>query len=103
MSAPLLLRFCVVAVLVVSSGRARAEEAGGGVAFAPAFTQAFRDTVPQLSDRDAYYVTGWRATPPAAFQQAMQDALDHLRHRRSITLDEAINLIWSYLLFDAYR
>ena len=91
------------AVLFDLYARARSEEARGGVAFAQAFTQAFGDIVPQLSDRDAYAVTAWRATPPAAFQQPMQDGLDHLRPQRSLTLNEAMNLIWSYLLLDAYR
>ena len=90
------------AVLFDLYARARAEEAHGGVSFAQAFAQAFRDTVPQLSDRDAYAVTDWRVTP-TAFQQAMQDGLDHLRPKRSITPNEAIDLIWGYLLLDAYR
>ena len=90
------------AVLFDLYARARAEAAHGGVSFAQAFAQAFRDTVPQLSDRDAYAVTDWRVTP-TAFQQAMQDGLDHLRPKRSITPNEAIDLIWGYLLLDARR
>ncbi len=82
---------------------ARAIEAKDHVPFAQAFTQAYRETVPKLGDLDTYMVTRWFGTPLAVLQDTLQKSFDQRRARNSITLPDAIDLIWTYLSFDAYR
>jgi uncharacterized protein len=82
---------------------AKAVEAADRVPFAQAFTQAYRDVVPNLSDRDAFAVTGWLETPVSGLQDALQKAFDQRRAKGSIPLSDAVELVWTYLAFDAYR
>ncbi len=91
------------AMLLDLYAHARAVEASGGVSFAQAFTQAFREVVPPLNDRDAYAVTSWLRTPLPSLQNALQKSFDRLRGKSNITLPEAIDLIRTYLSFDAHR
>lgn len=82
---------------------AKAAEFERGQPFAAGFAQAFRDTVPRLSDRNAYLVTTWLATPPAAFAQTLQRQIERLRARPQLTLPEAIELLRSHLAYRAQR
>jgi putative CocE/NonD family hydrolase len=83
--------------------RARAIEATDRVPFAQAFAQAFREVVPHLSDQDAYALTGWLATPIAGFRDNLQKSFDQRRTKGNVALADAVNLIWAYLSYDAYR
>jgi putative CocE/NonD family hydrolase len=83
--------------------RAKSIEGATGTPFARAYAQAYLDIVPHVSDLDAYAVTGWLAAPPAEFQQTLQKYLDRRRGKTSIPLPEALDLVWAYLAFDAYR
>ncbi len=82
---------------------AKAMEAENRVPFAQAFTQSFRDVVPRLNDADAYAVTRWLATSLPVFQEALQKSFDQRRLKDSISASDAMDLIWTYLGFEAYR
>jgi putative CocE/NonD family hydrolase len=83
--------------------RARAMEADNRASFADNFTTSFRDMVSGLSDQDAYTVIRWLETPLADLRNALQAALDGLRNKERIDQTEAVELIRSYVSFDAYR
>jgi uncharacterized protein len=83
--------------------RARASAGQGPTAFAEAYAKAYQQTVPQLSDLDAYTLNGWLARPVYQFREALQHALDQARQQPRISINHAIDLVWSYLTFDAYR
>jgi putative CocE/NonD family hydrolase len=82
---------------------AKALEAENHVTFAEGFARSFREVTGHLSDHDAYAVTGWFAIPPAVARDALQKAFDQQRTNDIIGQPEAIDLIWKYLAFDAYR
>ena len=82
---------------------ARALEADDRISFADGFTRSFREVAARFSDHDAYAVARWLETPPASLREALQKALDQQRTRDIITQAEAVELIWKYLAFDAYR
>jgi uncharacterized protein len=83
--------------------RAKAMEAESRIAFAEAFTQAYKDVIPRLNDQDAYTVTQWLGTSPAVYRYALQKLFDQQRADDSIGQTEAVALIRAYLAFDAYR
>ncbi|HZO21739.1 MAG TPA: CocE/NonD family hydrolase [Steroidobacteraceae bacterium] len=83
--------------------QARDVEAEKGTPFDRGFAQAYRDTVSKLSDQDAYNVTGWLALPVSGFQEVVQRTFDQWRSKGSIPQVDAVDLIWNYLVFDAYR
>ncbi|MEJ0004812.1 MAG: CocE/NonD family hydrolase [Steroidobacteraceae bacterium] len=83
--------------------RARELSNQGNVPFAEAYARAYQQTVPALSDLDAYTLNGWLARPVYQFRAALQHALDQDRSQPRITTEHAIDLIWAYLTFDAYR
>src|ERR1019366_601875 len=82
---------------------ARAMESENRVPFAQAFSQSFRVVIPRLKDQDAYAVTRWLGTSRPVFQEALQKAFDQQRLKDSVSVAEAMELIWTYLGFDAYR
>jgi hypothetical protein len=82
---------------------ARAIEAEGRLDFAAALAQSFQEVVPSLSDPDAYEIT-WNFEAPAPESlQALQSQFDRLRPKGSVTLPEAVDLIWAYFSFTAYQ
>ncbi len=83
--------------------QARAAEADRSTPFPQAFTQAFQDTSAKLGDLDAYSLTGWLALPVSGFQDSLQRSLDQWRQRGNIPLNDAIDLVWQYFAYDAYR
>jgi uncharacterized protein len=83
--------------------RARALEAENKIPFAQAFANSYLDVVPKLGDEDAYLVTGWLGTSPLAFRDALQKSFDQRRAQDSIGQSDAVDLIWAYLSYDAYR
>jgi putative CocE/NonD family hydrolase len=56
-----------------------------------------------LDDQDAYTVMRWLETPLSDMRNALQAALDGLRNKERIDQGQAVELIRSYVSFDAYR
>ena len=83
--------------------RARAMEADNRAPFAENFAKSFRDMMSMLDDQDAYTVIGWLETPLPELRNALQTALDGLRNKDRIDQAEAVELIRSYVSFEAYR
>ena len=83
--------------------RARATEAERRVSFADSFARTYRDIVPRLGDLEAFSVSERFRMSPTIYRDALQRAFDQRRIRDSITPAEAVELIWTYLAFDAYR
>ena len=82
---------------------ARALEAAGRVQFAQALAQSFQEVVTRQSDPDAYAITWSFEAPPPISVEALQQQVDRLRPKGSVTLPEAVDLIWNYFSFTAYR
>jgi uncharacterized protein len=91
------------AVLYDIYARARAIQDSQKVPFARAFTQAYREIVPRLSDEDAFFVTRWFGVPLSTLQDNLQRAFDFWRPKGSIPLPQAIDLVWTYLAYEALR
>jgi putative CocE/NonD family hydrolase len=75
----------------------------GPLPFAQAYTRAYQQTLTPLSDLDAFTLNRWLVRPVYQFREALQHALDQYRSQPRITTAHAIDLIWTYLNFDAYR
>ena len=82
---------------------AHAIEEADHVRFAQALAQSFQQVVPRLSDPEAYAITWNFQAPPPISLEAMQSQFDRLRPKGAVTLAEAVDLIWSYFSFRAYR
>ncbi len=82
---------------------AKALETENRVSFADGFTRSFREVIGRLNDHDAYAVTRWLQLSPALFKGALQKSLDQQRTNDIIDQANAVELIWKYLAFDAYR
>jgi putative CocE/NonD family hydrolase len=83
--------------------RARAMEAENRAPFAENFANSFRAMISALDDQDAYTVIRWLETPVPDLRNALQAALDGLRNKERIDQAEAVELIRSYVSFEAYR
>ena len=82
---------------------AKALEAQNRITFAEAFASAFRESIRRLDDHDAFVVMQWLGESPALYQEALQKSLDQQRPQDSIEQGGAVDLIWKYIAFDAYR
>jgi len=82
---------------------ARAREADDKGRFPQTYPTAYRAIASLLSDQDAYTLTGWVAAPVGPFRDAVQRAFDQWRSKGSIAQTDAIDLVWTWLVFDAYR
>ncbi len=82
---------------------AKALETENRVSFGDAFARAFREVVGRLNDRDAYAVTRWLETSPAVAREVLQKAIDQQRTNDIIGPAAAVELIWKYIAFDAFR
>ena len=82
---------------------AKAVEIENKVTFADAFTSSYRDSMRPLDDRDEFAVARWLGTSPSVYRDALQRAFDQFRSRDRIDESDAIELIWKYVAFDAYR
>ncbi len=91
------------AILIDLYARARAQAEKESIPPAQTFAQAFRETVPQLPDTDAYAVTTWLGAPASAYEEPLQRALNRARGSDRISLDDAIHLMWTYLALEADR
>lgn len=83
--------------------QAKAIETGDHVPFAQAYSLTYKAVVPKLSDLDAFNLSGWLEMPVAGLQETLQKAFDQRRAKGNIPQADAIDLIWTYLSFDAYR
>ncbi len=91
------------AVIVDLYLHARALAADGSLPFAESYSRAFQQTVPPLSDLDAFTFNSWLARPVYQLRDVLQRSLDQYRQQPRISTDHAIELIWNFLNFDAYR
>jgi putative CocE/NonD family hydrolase len=82
---------------------AKALETQSRFTFAEALTTSFRESIKHLNDREAHAVTQWLGESPALYQESLQRAFDQQRSSDSIDLADAVELIWKYVAFDAYR
>ncbi len=82
---------------------ARSRQAEDKGPFTKTYGTAYRAFVPSLSDQDAYVLTGWLAAPVAPLRDAVQRAFDQWRAQGRIPQTDAVELVWTYLRFDAYR
>ncbi|HMI73271.1 MAG TPA: CocE/NonD family hydrolase [Steroidobacteraceae bacterium] len=82
---------------------AKALETQSRFTFAEALTTSFRDTIRHLNDHEAHAVTQWLGESPALYQESVQRAFDQQRSSDSIDQADAVELIWKYVAFDAYR
>jgi uncharacterized protein len=82
---------------------ARSREADDKGDFTKTYPVAYRAIVSPLGDQDANTLTGWLNTPVGPFRETVQRAFDQWRPKGSIPLADALELIWAYLQFDAYR
>jgi putative CocE/NonD family hydrolase len=78
-------------------------EAEKHVLFGTAFATSFHEAFAQLDDRDAFAATQWLTGSPRGFRDALQKLFDKEKGKDRIEQDEAVNLIWTYMSFDAYR
>jgi putative CocE/NonD family hydrolase len=83
--------------------RARAIEAQDHVSFAQAFTQSFQDLALRLDNPDTFTLIKRLRTPVSVLQADLQKALDAHRAKGTIAMPEAIDLIRTYLAYDAFR
>ena len=83
--------------------RARAIESSDGASFPSAFSTAFRETMSALDDRHAYEVEHWLTVPTEPLRESLQRALDERREKTTITLEQALALVRTWLAFDAYH
>jgi hypothetical protein len=82
---------------------AKALEAENKVSFTDAFTRSFHEVIGRLNDHDAYAVTRSLGMSLAGFREALQKSLDQQRTKDIIDQSDAVELLWKYLSFDAYR
>ena len=82
---------------------AKAIEAANRVPFTESFATAFRSIVSHLSNQEAFRVTEHITAPPGVFQDALQKSFDQLKTRDSLSEPDALQLIWTYLSYEAFR
>jgi putative CocE/NonD family hydrolase len=83
--------------------RARNIQAHDKLPFDRAFEQSYDDLVPQLNDQDAYAIISQLEIPPAVSHNALQKLMERDRSRKSVDLSEAVELVWAYVSYEAYR
>jgi uncharacterized protein len=83
--------------------RARAIETTDELSFPDAYGQAFRETMANLDDLDAYEREDWFVAPLEPLQAAVQRDLDEIGGKSSIALEQALELVRSWFAFESYR
>ncbi|HEY5102025.1 MAG TPA: hypothetical protein VII70_04515, partial [Steroidobacteraceae bacterium] len=83
--------------------RARAIEAQDRVSFDKAFNQSFQDVLLRLNNPDAYALFRRLRTPVSVYQEELQKTFDERRQKATIALPDAVELIRTYLTYDAHR
>jgi uncharacterized protein len=82
---------------------ARAREAEDKGPFTKTYGVAYRAIVAPLSGTDALLLSSYLDAPVTPSRDAVQRAFDQWRPKGSIPQADAIDLVWTYLQFDAYR
>jgi uncharacterized protein len=82
---------------------AKALEARERIPFSEAYTKAHQEVVGHLSDHDAYAVARWLEVPAQESRDNFQKLLDEQRPKDIIDQAEAVQLLWAYLGYEAYR
>jgi putative CocE/NonD family hydrolase len=82
---------------------AKALESSRQIPFDQSLAPAFKDIVSNLSDHDAYSLGGYLQTPLPAPKEALQQAFDQNRSRTSVSLEQALDLVWAYVAVEAHR
>ena len=82
---------------------ARANEINDKLAFGVAFSQAYREVSAKLSDRDAFVLGNWIASPLTPFQSELENAFARTRKSGEFDLATAIDLVRIYLAYDSQR
>ena len=82
---------------------AKSREAEGKGPFTKAYATAYRAFAKDMSDTDAYQLTDWLSAPVTPFRDAVQRAFDQWRPQGRIPQADAVDLIWTWLAYDAYR
>ncbi len=70
--------------------------------FGRAFSQAFNEVIPRLDDLTDYAITSWFSAPLSVFQGALQSELSSVHGQKSITLQQALDLLWAYLAYEVH-
>ena len=83
--------------------RARAIESQVRTPFGNAYAQAFRDAVNRIEDLDAHVLEHQLTTPLQPLQEGLQRSLDQRRGKTNIALNDAVDLVWAWFAFEAYR
>lgn len=82
---------------------ARSREADDKGVFTKTYGVAYRAIVSALSGTDAFAMSDYLNMPVGPYRDAVQRAFDQWRPKGSIPQSDAIDLVWMYLQFDAYR
>ena len=82
---------------------ARSRESDDKGPFTKTYGVAYRAIVSTLSGTDSFLLADYLNAPVAPLQDAVQRAFDQWRPKGSIPQADAIDLVWAYLQFDAYR
>lgn len=72
-------------------------------AYAQVYAQALREALAALNDREAHALGLLCAASATGARDTLLAAFDALGERQRLGLDEAMQLIWKYLAFEAYR
>lgn len=67
------------------------------------YAQAFREAVGELSDREAHAFGRLCSGSPIDARALLLAALDRRRGRERIALNDAFELLWTYLAYEGYR
>jgi len=82
---------------------AKSLEAEDHLTFNDAFERTYKEAISRLSDHDVYAVEEWLEASPQEARDNFQSLLARQRPIDTINEEDAINLVWAYLAFEAYR
>jgi putative CocE/NonD family hydrolase len=71
--------------------------------FASAYRRAFEAALQGVDDLAAYEIERWLVAPLEPRQQTLQHALDEQRGKTSIALEQALDLIQAWFVFESHR
>lgn len=83
--------------------QAREREAKDRLSFHEAYRRVFRERVSRLDDRSAFALGSLLSMAPAISREVLQDAFDRARNQPRVSMAQAVDLVWKYLAYDAYR
>jgi putative CocE/NonD family hydrolase len=82
---------------------AKSLETEDHLTFDDAFERTYEEASSRLSDHDVYAVEEWLQASPQEARDNFQSLLAKQRPIDTINEEDAINLVWAYLAFEAYR